>query len=240
MFVGVQHLLVWGESLRDLIGGFAEHVAQDLPLVVEHLFEHSGLLFEGQIAGHYGVVDAAHRQRVDILIGAVLFDPFAQHLVDALLVGDVVPFAHRLAVPFAGVIEQQGLAMHRSHDDRQTVGDQFVVGIVVERLGAGVHGRTKVVALHAQEQFADFRIGFGADVAHFGLEGFGGPGLESEILVVDEQTAVFDRRLFRTVGFYVQRKAVLFCDGNVGPPVPRAYADSLRYGEYAVGGAPAV
>ena len=103
-----------------------------------------------------------------------------------------------------------------------------------------MHGRAEVVGFQAKEQFADLGVGLGADIAPLGVERVPRPREQSPILVVDEQTAVFDRRCFGNFGMNVQVERRARPDGNVGPPVPRAYADGLRKGEKSVGGSPAV
>lgn len=148
----------------------------------------------GQRGRHGAVVQAAQRQRIDVLIGAVLAHALREHAVDTLLVLVVVPGPHRLGIPFAGGVQQQRFAVGRSHHDGERVGHELVFGDLVERGGNGVHGRGEVVGLEAQQQFADLGVGSGADVAALGLEGLRGPGRQTPVLVVEEDAAVAHRR----------------------------------------------
>ena len=76
--------------------------------------------------------DAAQRQRIDVLVGAVLAHALREHAVDTLLVLVVVPGPHRLGIPFAGGVQQQRFAVGRSHHDGERVGYELVFGDLVE------------------------------------------------------------------------------------------------------------
>ena len=104
--IDLQHLLVGCERLRDGLDRAVDVLGEDLPLVEQRLLEHPHLFVHGQRGRHGAVVQAAQRQRIDVLIGAVLAHALREHAVDTLLVLVVVPGPHRLGIPFAGGVQQ--------------------------------------------------------------------------------------------------------------------------------------
>ena len=238
--IDLQYLLVGCERLRDGLDRSVDVLGEDSPLVEQRLLEHPHLFVHGQRGRHGAVVQAAQRQRIDVLVGAVLAHALREHAVDTLLVLVVVPGPHRLSIPFAGGVQQQRFAVGRSHHDGERVGHELVFGDLVERGGNGVHGRGEVVGLEAQQQFADLGVGSGADVAALGLEGLRGPGRQTPVLVVEEDAAVAHRRRLGVGRRGVDMERRMFFHRNVGPPVPGGYADQLREREEPVGRAAAV
>ena len=238
--VDIEHLLVGGEHLRNLLRGSAQHVCQNMPLRQQG-FLHGGLpCVEVLAAGHGPVMQTPQGQRVDVLIGRRGFDALLQHPVHSGPVVHVVPFAHGLRIPFAGGVQPQRFAVRRAYGDGVTVGDLFVFGYFVESRRCVVHRRGQVVRLQAEQQFAHLLVGLRADVAQLLFEVLLRPAVEAPVLVVDEDAAVFHRGAFRREIRDAQRQPVAVFHGGVRPPVPRAHADGARHREQTVGRAAAV
>ena len=179
-------------------------------------------------------------QRVDVLIGRRGLDALFQHPVHSGAVVHVVPFAHRLQIPFAGGVQPQRLAVRRADGDGVAVGDPHVFGNLVKGRRRVVHRRGQVIRLQAEQQFAHLLVGLRADVAQLLFEVLLRPAVEAPVLVVDEDAAVFHRGAFRREIPDAQRQPIAVPHGGVGPPVPRAYADGARHRKQSVGRAAAV
>ena len=238
--VDVEHLLVGREDLRNLLRGFAQYVGQGLPLGQQGLLHRGFPCVEVLAAGHRPVVQPPQGQCVDVFIGGRRLDALFQHPVHPGPVVHVVPFAHRLRVPLAGGVQSQRFAVRRADRNSVAVGDHAVFGNLVERRRGVVHRRGQVVGLEAEQQFAHFLVGFRTDVAQLLFEVLLRPAVESPVLVVDEDTAVFHRRGWRCVVRDAQRHSVPALHRGVRPPVPGVYADGARHREQPVGRAAAV
>ena len=83
-----------------------------------------------------------------------------------------------------------------------------------------MHGRPDVIEAEAQHEFEDFVVGFGADVIELGVEGFGGPGVEAPVFVIDENAAVFDGGRALLIRAGLDEEGVLVNHRNVRPKMP--------------------
>ena len=193
----VKDLLIGTEHLRNLLERLVYVTTEHVALVVYRLLHEVAALGGGIGALHGVVVYAPESQRVGILVFPVGPDTLLPVVLHDLAVGDVVEVAVGAdGLPFALVVAEHLLAVRRPHHDGVVVGQAGVLGIVVERCGAGVHGRPQVVAAQAEQQFEHFLIDFRPDLSGLLVEGLLDPFRpSSEALVVDEDAAVLHGRL---------------------------------------------
>ncbi len=234
-----EDFLVGAEDLGDF-GGVGVDVFGDEGALDGKDFLEGGDNLGGAFRAHHGVVvNAADADGVEVFILAVRLHAFLPVFGHAIGVGDEVELVGG-GLPFADVVAEHGLAVGGAHDDGVVVGDDAVFGDGVEGGGAGVHGGPESVGFEAEEEFENFGVGFGADVADLGLEGFGGPGDQAPVLVVDEDATVLDGRRPEVAGAGGDVEVVAMRGGNVGPPIPGGDADGLGEFKDPVGSAAAV
>ena len=84
--VQIKGFLVRHENLRDVRQRLLDVFRQDAALVGDGLLQHLHLLILRQVTLHARVVQAAHGQRINILVGRSLAHPVVQLLQDGLTV----------------------------------------------------------------------------------------------------------------------------------------------------------
>ena len=94
--------------------------------------------------------------------------------------------------------------MRRTHDDGKAVCNHSVLGNAVKCHRRIVHGRTQIVGLEAEQQFANLSVSPGTEVTHFFLEVSLRPTVETPVFIIDENTSVLHSRLFRYIFIYFQ------------------------------------
>ena len=188
----IQNLLVRCEGLRNLRGRSAEIFFKDIPLVCDRFLKHGCLLVVSTRKVHRIIVDTTQGDCIYILIVHTIPHPGFKNRVYSFLVVAVTPFAIDLLVPFDKIIVTQRLTMTCTYNDAIFTCHLLIFRIAVECDRTYMHGRQKMVCLHAQQQFAYSCICLGADGSALRLIGLAGPDIQTEVLVIDKDAPVFD------------------------------------------------
>ena len=212
--VVVLHLLIEGPHLRGLVGRFARHLFDYLPLVLHNALHQ---LRVGRLA-HRLVTVAAHTYGHHILGALHALDALAEELVQTLLIGLIVPRPPLPAV--AGILLM--VACHRlmmtgAHHHSHAVG-QFAVLRVVGIERPSPHGGPHHISLQAQDQLKDLLVE--AMVAIVGAEGVLHPRGETGRLIVEEDAAKLHSRFAIGEHPFPDVCLLMFLNGNVSPEIP--------------------
>ena len=91
-----------------------------------------------------------------------------------------------------------------------------------------MHRRIEHIGIKTQQKFADTLVCARTDGINILVNTGLGPWIQSEVLIIDEYTAIFHRRTVRCERSIesIDRIAV-FCNGNIQPPVPGMNTDLL-------------
>ena len=230
-------LLVEGPDLRALLRGLAGHFLYDVALVLEQSLHHLDDVGVGP--GQGGVTVAAHAYGDEVLVVLGPLDALAEEALEFLLVLGVVPDSAvclRVAGPLL-VVAGHGLMVRGAHDNAHFVCGLGVEGIVgIER--PAPHCGPHEIAAQAEDEFEYVSVELmSAEVRAVVVLH---PAGEARRLVVEEDAAVFDRRLPGSVCTWLDGDVVMVLDRGVSPEIPRRNAYLLAELVDAVDRAPSV
>ncbi len=231
--IGGQHLLVGREHLRDLVHRLLQLVAQHPALLGEHLLQRASLVLRGVGALHRTVLDAAHPDRVHVVVLAPPAHGLAPVVHHPLAVLEDVVGPHRLDVPLADVGARDHFGVRAGPNQAIGLRHLGVAGDLVERLLDAAHARPEGVGLQPPHQLVDPGVGLGSDVTQLRVVGLRGPRIEAEFLVVEEDATVLHRGRLGPAQVAVDRDVVDLTDLDVGPPFPGRDAHLARQVHHA-------
>ena len=185
---------------------------------------------------------ATHAYGVKARLAFHLNQTLCPVVLDCLAVGDVVvPAAHRL-VPLPDIVAQQRFAVGGA--DEYTAGVSSLTGSrnFEERCRAGVHPRPERVRPQAEQEPEKFAVRVRADGLGILLwgESLRAPRPEGPVLIVEEESPVFHRRMLECAEPFRQLKPVALLRTGIAPPYPRGDAGKARELKSSVGGTPSV
>ena len=236
--IGIEHLFVGTEHLRNLLDRLVDIAAQHVALVVDGLL-HQGHTFLRAVGSlHRIVVDAAKTEGIGILVLAVGFYASLPIVLHRLPVGDVVEIAKafftlslRLSIycfPLSFIVAQHLFTMRRTHHNGILICQTGILRIVIESLCTRMHGRPEVVGFQSEQQFENLLVGLGTNLASIFVKGLLCPACPtSEALVVDKNATILYRRFFLHECQWLYVEGRFMNRSNVSPPIPRRHTDGL-------------
>ena len=236
VLINLQHLLVGQEDLRHLAHILRDIAPQQLLLRVDDSLQTVGLLLHGADTFHRAIVDAPHADGEQLVFRLQLLQALRPVVEHGLPVGDEVIRSPLLDIPLADVVAQHGFTVRAAQRDAAAVGHLTGSRHLEEGFRPLVHGRPQSIAAQAQQQLEDLAVRAGSDDALLArLVGLAAPRPQTPVFVVDEDTAVFDRRLLDSCERLIQSETRLPFRHDVAPPYPRRHTGHARQLQDAVG-----
>ena len=197
------HFLIECPHLWSLVGLLARHFRDDATLVADDVLKEFlvvfvtilGQMVKAFLAAQSGVAITTHTDGDKVLGSLGALDAFAEELIDNLLVDSIIPtclsgslvivlgtclphLGNLVTHPFL-VIASHRLMMRSAHNDAHLVGKRAIER-VVKIEGIAPHGRPKVVALQAEEQFEDVFVEKVVEATSIGVA----PRIDREVLAL--------------------------------------------------------
>ena len=215
----VKSLLIRNEDLSDLLCRHSFVFLKNLTLYLEYLLERARPYRRIFRTLHSLIMKAAHTHCIDIVILSGLADTVVQLLDYRLAICNIIPFAVARRIPFRWgcIIEKKRLTVARSDHDAPFICCDLAVRMAVECACTCMHGWCKHICLEAEHKLAHLVISLRTYVSEIFLEVSFRPCLESPVLVIDEDSTIFHRRLTQRWALRQQKSAICLSAAVIMP-----------------------